>query len=193
MRRAVLRFSIRSRRRKARLVVDFMARYGVRSVVLSGALGSGTQINESIVERAVIDAAQLALVCDITLHRPSPWKVVLADGRALPFKDQSLDLALANAVIEHVGSEADQVKFVSEHARVGRHWIITTPNRWFPVEAHTSTLLRHWSSAWRKSDPSGTPRRESRLSDECVGQPTDRPTKDSPLRNRGRERHRISD
>lgn len=149
MRRAVLRFSIRSRRRKARLVVDFMARYGVRSVVLSGALGSGTQINESIVERAVIDAAQLALVCDITLHRPSPWKVVLADGRALPFKDQSLDLALANAVIEHVGSEADQVKFVSEHARVGRHWIITTPNRWFPVEAHTSTLLRHWSSAWR--------------------------------------------
>jgi hypothetical protein len=48
-----------------------------------------------------------------------------------------------------VGGEAEQDRFVAEHVRVGTHWIITTPNRWFPVESHTRTVLRHWSPAWR--------------------------------------------
>ena len=40
-------------------------------------------------------------------------------------------------------------RFVQEHMRVGKAWIITTPNRWFPVESHTSVLLKHWSRQWR--------------------------------------------
>jgi hypothetical protein len=27
--------------------------------------------------------------------------------------------------------------------------VITTPNRWFPIESHTSTILLHWSRKWR--------------------------------------------
>jgi hypothetical protein len=57
---------------------------------------------------------------------------------------------LSNAVIEHVGGEVDQRAMVAEHCRVGRAWVITTPNRWFPVESHTSVLFKHWSPVWRE-------------------------------------------
>jgi hypothetical protein len=62
-----------------------------------------------------------------------------------------VDFALANAIIEHVGDEEDQRQFVAEHNRVARCWVITTPNRWFPIESHTSTLLFHWLPSWRRS------------------------------------------
>ena len=57
----------------------------------------------------------------------------------------------SNAVIEHVGDEADQRSFVAEHERVGARWVMTTPNRWCPIESHTGALFRHWSSGWRRA------------------------------------------
>ena len=40
-------------------------------------------------------------------------------------------------MIEHVGGEEEQRRFVAEVLRVGRRAFITTPNRWFPIEVHT--------------------------------------------------------
>src|SRR5215212_914735 len=88
------------------------------------------------------------MTCDV-LPCETPWPFMIADGRDLPFEDQSTDFILANAVVEHVGDEDDQQRFVLEQTRVARAWAITTPNRWFPIESHTSTVLRHWSPRWR--------------------------------------------
>lgn len=73
----------------------------------------------------------------------------MADGCALPFANGSIDLSLSNAVIEHVGGAGRQRQFVAEQTRVATNWVITTPNRWFPIEAYTAVLLRHWSRQWR--------------------------------------------
>jgi hypothetical protein len=68
-----------------------------------------------------------------------------ADGRSLPFADASFDFAHSSAVIEHVGSRAQQTQLLGELWRVCRKGMfITTPNRWFPVEFHTSLPLLHW-------------------------------------------------
>ncbi|MCP3987406.1 MAG: class I SAM-dependent methyltransferase [bacterium] len=68
-----------------------------------------------------------------------------ADGRALPFGDDSFDLVFSHAVIEHVGSTAEQVAFTAELCRVARRGVcLTTPNRWHPVEPHTGLPLLHW-------------------------------------------------
>jgi ubiquinone/menaquinone biosynthesis C-methylase UbiE len=80
---------------------------------------------------------------------------VAADGINLPFRDGAFDLVFSNAVIEHVGGEAAQRSFVAEHERVGQHWIITTPNRLFPVEAHTHVIFRHMKRSW--NDPRSAP------------------------------------
>ena len=69
---------------------------------------------------------------------------VRTDGSQLPFPDQSFDLVVSFAVIEHVGSRAQQRAFVDELCRVGKQVYITTPNRWFPVEFHCILPLVHW-------------------------------------------------
>lgn len=71
-------------------------------------------------------------------------KLLLADGCKLPFPDQSFDVYFSNAVLEHVGSEARQRQFIAEACRVARRVFIATPNRWFPIDAHTMIPFAHW-------------------------------------------------
>lgn len=153
-RRAVLRFSIRSRHRKAEVIGAFLDRHGLRTSIFIGC-SPGTNENEGIVERAVAERTTVLAACDVLMAEPQ-WPFVLADARTMPFRDQAADVLLANAVIEHVGDEADQRRFVAEHLRVGRSWVMTTPNRWFPVESHTAVAFRHWSRRWRDSRPEFT-------------------------------------
>jgi Methyltransferase domain len=149
MRKAVIAFSVRNRRRKVVPILAFMADKGVRDVVFVGC-SPGKNPNEAIVELAVAKQAKVLVACDILDCEGLPWPFVQADGRDLPFADGYTDMVLANAVIEHVGGLSDQQKFVDEQSRVARSWVITTPNRWFPVEAHTSVLFLHWSRRWRE-------------------------------------------
>jgi SAM-dependent methyltransferase len=72
---------------------------------------------------------------------------VKTDGSSLPFSDKSFDIVVSFAVIEHVGSRANQRAFIRELCRVGRTCFITTPNRWYPVEFHTALPLLHWLPA----------------------------------------------
>ena len=69
---------------------------------------------------------------------------VLADGRALPFKDGEFDVGFSNAVIEHVGSRDQQRAFVAELTRTCRRVFVCTPNAGFPVDPHTLLPFAHW-------------------------------------------------
>lgn len=64
--------------------------------------------------------------------------------RPLPFSDDAFDIGFSNAVIEHVGTRAQQGFFLRELIRVSRRCFVTTPNVWFPVELHTRLPLLHW-------------------------------------------------
>lgn len=150
LRPAVVRFSIYNRRRKAALISAFLESQGVETLLLVGTTGTvdNAAANEDVVEEAVAVGRTVTMGVNI---RPvvSPYPFTVADARALPFEDDYVDCALANAIIEHVGDESDQARFVAEQTRVARTWVITTPNRWFPVESHTSVLFLHWSPSWR--------------------------------------------
>jgi 2-polyprenyl-3-methyl-5-hydroxy-6-metoxy-1,4-benzoquinol methylase len=143
-------FSTWNRARKARFVAEFGRVHGVRSVLLVG-VGEGWEPRWFLVESAAASLAATVIACDLHPRTNTPWTYVRADALALPFRDGAFDLVVSNAVIEHVGQEREQTRFVAEHARVGRHWLVTTPNRWFPVESHTGQPLRHWSARWRAS------------------------------------------
>lgn len=77
-------------------------------------------------------------------------KFIQASGLDMPFEDCSFDVVHSSAVIEHVGSYGNQIKFARECARVAKKAIfLTTPNRWFPVEFHTVLPFLHWlPKAW---------------------------------------------
>lgn len=70
---------------------------------------------------------------------------VQANGLDLPFDDGAFDVVHSSAVLEHVGGFENQMRFISELARVAKKAaFLTTPNRWFPVEFHTILPLVHW-------------------------------------------------
>jgi ubiquinone/menaquinone biosynthesis C-methylase UbiE len=70
---------------------------------------------------------------------------VKANGLSLPFSDETFDVVHSAAVVEHIGSFAQQCAFVRECCRVARRAVfVTTPNRWFPMEFHTVLPLVHW-------------------------------------------------
>ena len=68
-------------------------------------------------------------------------------NRPLPFADKSFTIAASNAVLEHVGSAANQAFFVRETMRVARKVFISVPHRYFPVEHHTAIPLLHFWDA----------------------------------------------
>jgi hypothetical protein len=148
----VLQHSMRNRKNKAASIAKFMQDHNTRSLVLCGAVGESSHElrNEGIVERLIANRAETVVGFDILMRTAQPWPFLVADGRTMPFRDKSCDLMVSNAVIEHVGNEGEQRRMVDEFVRVSRTWILTTPNRWFPVESHTSTAFVHWVPAWRR-------------------------------------------
>jgi SAM-dependent methyltransferase len=156
VRRVTVAFSIRNRRRKAAIVKAYIQQNDLKTVIVSGASARAREPNEMIVERALLDVATVVCGFDIVARAASQWPFVVADGCQLPYRDNAADLVVSNAVIEHVGKLDEQRRFMAEHVRVGRHCIIATPNRWFPVESHTSAVFRHWSRAWRDARPEFT-------------------------------------
>lgn len=57
----------------------------------------------------------------------------------------SSDLVISNATIEHVGSENNQIKMISNIIKLSKKiFIIITPNRNHPIEFHTKLPLIHW-------------------------------------------------
>lgn len=72
-------------------------------------------------------------------------KFQLGDAKNLPFYNNSIDVVFSSAVIEHVGSFAEQTKMIKECVRVCKKGVfMTTPNRWFPIDPHTSIPFIHW-------------------------------------------------
>lgn len=71
-------------------------------------------------------------------------RAVTYNGQRLPFADESFDIGWSNAVVEHVGPYEKQVRFVREAVRVSKRLMLTTPNRWFPIEVHSRLPFVHW-------------------------------------------------
>lgn len=75
---------------------------------------------------------------------PGTTFVRLQPHQALPFPTQSFDIGFSSAVLEHVGSAAQQQFLLQELLRTSRNVFLTTPDRAFPVEFHTFLPLIHW-------------------------------------------------
>ncbi len=155
------RYSYRNRSRKADFAVSFGRSHGVRSVLLVGVDGRRDAVGNvtpttNLIENAIISAFERTVASGMRPQAAGWPSYIQCSGLALPFDDDSFDLVYSNAVIEHVGQEPEQRQFAAEHARVGKHWILTTPNRLFPIESHTMTVGKHMSQRWRPPRPAYT-------------------------------------
>jgi ubiquinone/menaquinone biosynthesis C-methylase UbiE len=79
---------------------------------------------------------------------PAPFVSIAGDARDLSrFADQSFDLVFSNSVIGHVGTFADQQQMAREIRRVGRRYILQTPNHYCPIDWRTLVPGFHWLPA----------------------------------------------
>jgi hypothetical protein len=81
---------------------------------------------------------------NLKFAHPDVSFVNIEPNKPLPFPDNYFDVSYSNAVIEHVGGPCEREFFISEHMRVAKSVFLTFPNRWFPVEHHTSIPLLHF-------------------------------------------------
>jgi hypothetical protein len=154
VRKAALAYSVRNRHRKADEILAWLKAQDVRDVLFVGQMGDEHAVNSQmpnvgIVENRIAVSYEVKMSINVE-PAVTAYPFMIADARDMPFEDDYVDFALANAVIEHVGQESDQRQMVDEMTRVARTWVITTPNKWFPVESHTSALFLHWFPSWRR-------------------------------------------
>jgi ubiquinone/menaquinone biosynthesis C-methylase UbiE len=120
-------------------------------------IGSGNRPRKRadvLCDKYLDDNVHRGVTADIVLDK-RPF--VVADGRALPFKDKSFDFVFTSHILEHVD---DPYAFVAELARVARGGYIETPSelgekifgwdfhQWI-VRAEGDTLVMR-----RRTDPS---------------------------------------
>jgi len=154
---AASRFGVYNRNRKADRLEAIVRAVDAKSVLVVGVQPRQNQPFENIIANRMAETVDMFVPSGILFERLDgraehsvTWSnFLVADGRHLPFADGSFDLVVSNAVIEHVGDEPDQIAFVAETLRVGQNWAMTTPNRWFPIEAHTRVFFKHWRASWR--------------------------------------------
>src|SRR5262245_55684541 len=77
---------------------------------------------------ARITALGLGEGADFSAAFPSVAYRRIAANESLPFADKSFAIAASNAVLEHVGSRQNQVRFVAELMRVAHKVFITVPH-----------------------------------------------------------------
>lgn len=71
-------------------------------------------------------------------------KVIKADGKRLPFRNDCFDIGFSNAVVEHIECKRGQIQFIEEILRVSKKSFITTPNFYFPIEPHSMIPFVHF-------------------------------------------------
>lgn len=75
------------------------------------------------------------------------YRFSLVDGALLPFEANAFDVVISNHVVEHLGGIEQQLRHVSEIARIlrpGGKAYLATPNRWQVVEPHFRVAFLSW-------------------------------------------------
>lgn len=119
---------------------DHILDVGVSDVISNGA----NVLERCYPEQQNITACGLGAGQDFQMSFPKVKFVRIEPNVRLPFDDRSFTVAMTNAVLEHVGSAANQTFFVSELCRVAERVFISVPNKYFPIEHHTALPLVHF-------------------------------------------------
>jgi hypothetical protein len=147
------RYSRFNRKRKLQYLTELLSHLQQTSGLIVGAKPQSNPSEfDNFIERGLVQILPKVVISGMEAESTFWPEWIQADALDLPFEASSFDFVFSNAVIEHVGGEVEQIKFVNEHDRVGKNWVFTTPNRLFPIESHTQKLFIHMVRGWKNND-----------------------------------------
>lgn len=134
-----------SREEKAKKIEYLLSRYTLldRKRVLDFGAGSGW-ISDYFVRRG---CNVVAADRNRNLSSEVDVEFVCLDEDRLPLKDNEFDIVISNHVIEHVGNQEAQLKYLVEAHRVlkkGGLIYLSVPNKWTLIEPHYRLPFLSW-------------------------------------------------
>lgn len=150
LKRIAQKFSNYNRRRKYDLFCKTFSPNAHTKILDLGASEKEFQENANMLEKRYTYPENITVLGVDNYHEfhgryPKVKTVTYRGGDThFPFGDKEFDICWSNAVLEHVGSKNTQRIFLEEIQRVSKSFFITTPNKYFPIEVHTRTLLLHF-------------------------------------------------
>ena len=82
---------------------------------------------------------------DESFFNISLTKSITNDFTNIEIDKMSSDLVISSATIEHVGNEKNQIKMIENIIKLSKkYFVITTPNKLYPIDFHTKIPLIHW-------------------------------------------------
>jgi SAM-dependent methyltransferase len=144
------RFAMRARLRRHQLLAAFLANAAEPPTLLDV---GGTVEYWASMDLAPGSVRRLVLLNTFGQQAGLPFEVVQGDARDLSrYRDGEFDLVFSNSVIGHVGSFDDQLRMALEVRRVGKCYLVQTPNHGFPIDWRTLVPCFHWlpetAQAW---------------------------------------------
>ena len=122
----------------------------IASVLDVGSTKDNLNKSSNYFARRLSDTASVTLFSDqpIDPQRDIDFSVagvLVGDATRIGPEVGNYDLVLSSATIEHVGSVDNQRRMIASCIRAAKRYVvITTPNRWHPLEFHTQIPLLHW-------------------------------------------------
>lgn len=86
----------------------------------------------------------------VPVKQPNFVSVVGDATNMREYRDREFDLVFSNSVIEHVGGYDQQRRMAEEVRRVGKRYLLQTPNRHFPIEPHFLIPFFQFYPVWLK-------------------------------------------
>lgn len=146
-------YSRHNRSKKLEFLSRFVIEQNISTGLIVGAKPDPTLMAfDNLIEKGLLELIPTVVVSGVEEVSTFWPQWIQADGLNLLFSDHSFEFVFSNAVIEHVGGEVDQQKFINEHNRVGKNWVFTTPNRLFPIESHSQLIFSHMRKGWSRGD-----------------------------------------
>ena len=83
--------------------------------------------------------------CNILKKKFKKLKIIKKNAKKIPSNFRKFDIVHSNAAVEHVGNLRNQTIFLKKlYSITKKTLIVTTPNRFHPIEFHTKILMLHW-------------------------------------------------
>jgi hypothetical protein len=142
------KITLKKRLEIANLINKIIIRYKILDALDVGTTKE-TGYCDNIIVKNLKNVQKFKTISNVKINDPF-FQIIIKNSITSEISEKNInklksDLVISNATIEHVGNLQHQIKMIQNIIRLTKKiFIISTPNRYFPIEFHTKIPLIHF-------------------------------------------------